>query len=155
MMNIEEIRHLYQDTINGKEGIRVSVAVALVNRKDEILLERRKDSGWWGITGGKLEAGETITECGIRELQEETGYLIKEPKLKFVGIYSNPRDGRIINYDDNRVHLIDIVYYYITNKLTFEISNESYELKFFKKYYLPDNIVPPALEPIKDICSFI
>ena len=78
MMNIEEIRHLYQDTINGNEGIRVSVAVALVNRKDEILLERRKDSGWWGITGGKLEAGETITECGIRELQEETGYLIKE-----------------------------------------------------------------------------
>ena len=152
MMNIEEIRHLYQDTINGKEGIRLSVAVALINRKDEILLERRKDSGWWGITGGKLEAGETITECGIRELQEEAGFLIKEQKLKFVGIYSNPRDGRIINYYDNRVHLIDIVYYYITNQLTFHISNESYELKFFKKYYLPDKIVPPAVEPIKDIC---
>ncbi len=154
-MNIEEIKNLYQTKINGSEEIRVGVAIAIINIKKEILLEKRKDCGWWGMTGGKLEIGETIEECGIREIKEETGIMIKKDQLKFLGIYSNPKDGRILNYYDNRVQLIDIIYYSFINVINFKVSEESYELKFFNKYNLPNKIVPPAIKPITDIYKSI
>ena len=47
-----EIDLRYQKTFNGKETIRLGVAVALINLKNQILLEKRRDCGWWGVTGG-------------------------------------------------------------------------------------------------------
>ncbi len=154
-MNIEEIKKRYQTKITGSEKIRVGVAIAIINAKKQILLEKRKDCGWWGLTGGKLELGETIEECGIREIKEETGILIKKDQLNFLGIYSNPKDGRVLNYYDNRVQLIDIIYYSFTNVINMKISEESFELKFFNKYNLPTKIVPPAITPLKDIFKVI
>ncbi len=37
--------------------------------------------GKWNGLGGKFEAGETPEECVIREIQEESGLSIKNPKL--------------------------------------------------------------------------
>jgi 8-oxo-dGTP pyrophosphatase MutT (NUDIX family) len=41
------------------------------NSKDEILLIYRR--GFWDLPKGKLDAGELIPECAVREVQEETG----------------------------------------------------------------------------------
>ena len=41
------------------------------NSKDEILLIYRR--GFWDLPKGKLDAGESIPDCAIREVQEETG----------------------------------------------------------------------------------
>ena len=46
------------------------------NRKGEILLIYRR--GCWDLPKGKLDAGELIPECAIREVQEETGIQILE-----------------------------------------------------------------------------
>jgi 8-oxo-dGTP diphosphatase len=37
--------------------------------------------GKWNGLGGKLEAGETPEECVIREVEEESGLSIRDPKL--------------------------------------------------------------------------
>ncbi len=37
--------------------------------------------GKWNGVGGKFEKGETPEECAIREVKEETGLTIKNPKL--------------------------------------------------------------------------
>lgn len=37
--------------------------------------------GKWNGLGGKFETGETPEECVIREIKEESGLLIKNPKL--------------------------------------------------------------------------
>ena len=37
--------------------------------------------GKWNGLGGKLEAGETPEECVTREVQEESGLLIQNPRL--------------------------------------------------------------------------
>ena len=147
----KEINLRYQKCFNGSEKIRLGVAVALINLENNILLERRQDCGWWGVTGGKLDLGETIQECAEREINEECGLRIETKDLKLVGVYSNPEEGRILQYPDNRVHLIDVVYLIKRKFNQLKKSDESLELKFFPFNALPNLIVPPAVVPIKDI----
>ena len=47
--------------------------------------------GKWNGLGGKLEAGESPEECVIREIEEESGLRIREPRLK--GILTFPHFG--------------------------------------------------------------
>ena len=47
------------------------------NEKDEILLIFRR--GKWDLPKGKLDTGETLEECAVREVEEETG--LKKIKL--------------------------------------------------------------------------
>jgi 8-oxo-dGTP pyrophosphatase MutT (NUDIX family) len=50
----------------------VKTGVCLVkNKADEVLLIFRR--GKWDLPKGKLDDGETLTECALREVQEETG----------------------------------------------------------------------------------
>ena len=53
-------------------------------------VKRKHDihNGKWNALGGKLERAETPEECVIREVKEESGLVIKNPKL--VGILTFP-----------------------------------------------------------------
>ena len=76
---------------------------------------------------------------------------IKSKNLKLVGVYSNPKEGRVLQYPDNRVHLVDIVYLIKNNFFQLKKSDESIELRIFNFNKLPELIVPPAIQPLKDI----
>jgi len=47
----------------------------------EILITRRPEStvfgGYWELPGGKLDPGEAVDECVVRELSEEVGVLVE------------------------------------------------------------------------------
>ena len=151
MFTLDQINERYQCHISGNENHRIGVAVGLINKNNHILLERRKDCGWWGITGGKLELGETIENCALREIFEETGLNLNKEDLQFINVFSNPKDGRILQYPDKRSHLVDLVYICYINKNQFIISDESYELKLFDINKLPIYIVPPSVKPLERI----
>ena len=65
----------------------------------EIVLHRRADSGLWSLPGGLLEVGETVAECCVREVAEETGLIVEVESL--IGVYSDP--GHVICYSDGEV----------------------------------------------------
>lgn len=55
----------------------------VTNENDELLLIFRR--GKWDLPKGKLDEGENIEECAVREVQEETG-LSNVTLKEFVGI---------------------------------------------------------------------
>lgn len=130
--------------------VRLGVGVIIINDQKQILLERRSDCSMWGLPGGRVERGESISQTAIREAYEETGLTIEVTGL--MGIYSAPAD-RIVTFPDNVVQLIDTV---VTAKIlsgTLQISEESEALEFFPPDNLPMDIVPPALQPLRDYAA--
>jgi len=66
----------------------VGIAVVVI-KNHRVLLGKRKNShgaGTWAFPGGHLEFGESIEDCAIREVFEETGIRIKNLKH---GPYTN------------------------------------------------------------------
>ncbi len=57
---------------------------AVILDGDKILLEKRKNEpnkGKWSVPGGLVELGESVEEAVVREVQEETGLEVDEPRL--------------------------------------------------------------------------
>lgn len=74
---IEKVRPK-EDTLYTRiqPGFKIIVAAFVENSKGELLMGLRKDEydkGCWAVPGGHLDVGETLTECALRELEEETG----------------------------------------------------------------------------------
>ena len=154
MFSKDKLDERYQKDIKGYEKLRIGVACAIFDGK-KLLLEKRADCGFWGLIGGSLEIGETIEDCALREVFEETGLKLKKENLKLFSIYSDPNDGRILQYPDNRLQLIDVVFLYKFSVKNIKISSESIEISLFKLNEIPKELVPPAREIIKDLCKHL
>lgn len=67
--------------------------LCLIEDGDRLLLQDRVKADWKGYTlpGGHVENGESFVDAVIREMKEETGLDIYEPKL--VGVKQFPIEG--------------------------------------------------------------
>ena len=70
---------------------------AVILREGKILLSHETGTGWWLVPGGGLEPGETPEECCIREVEEETGLLVK-PLRQFLTLYEYYEEYRYISH---------------------------------------------------------
>lgn len=77
----------------------VPAAAVAIEHEGQILMVQRRDSGNWTLPGGTLEIGESLSECAVRELKEETGLDVQVTGI--VGTYTDP-DVRIA-YSDGEV----------------------------------------------------
>jgi 8-oxo-dGTP diphosphatase len=74
------------------ENVELTV-LCLIYDGDRILLQNRAKKDWQGYTlpGGHVEPGESIVDAVIREMKEETGLTIPNPKL--CGLKQFPIEG--------------------------------------------------------------
>ncbi|MCP4428859.1 MAG: NUDIX domain-containing protein [Chloroflexi bacterium] len=63
----------------------------VVIENGRILLTLRGDVPIWCLPGGGVDAGESVAQCAIREVFEETGVEVELTRL--VGVYSRPHWG--------------------------------------------------------------
>ena len=79
---------------------------------DKVLVQDKRDDSWGGVTfpGGHVEKGEYVTSSVIREMQEETGLTIEEPRLCGIKEFHKQKDGK--RY---------IVFLYVADKFTGEL----------------------------------
>lgn len=68
-------------------------ALCLIHRDGRYLLQDRAKEDWLGYVfpGGHIEKGESIVDAVIREMKEETGLTIRNPRLR--GVKQFPIEG--------------------------------------------------------------
>lgn len=64
------------------EQVELTV-LCLIHTEDSYLLQDRVKNDWKGyaLPGGHIEPGESIVDAVVREMKEETGLMIKAPRL--------------------------------------------------------------------------
>ena len=123
---------------------RYVVGHALVVRDGRVLmLKRLRDpgGGWWALPGGYLGWDETIEQCVVRELKEETG--LQGRVIDLLGVYSDP--GRD---EDGRQNVA--VVYEIEAIGEAEVSEEAGEITWFDFNELPREIAFDNRRMIED-----
>ncbi len=67
------------------------VRVLVVNEDRQVLLMRGVlQQKYWSLPGGGVRRNETLASAAARELKEETGLVVSESALKYLGIYTRP-----------------------------------------------------------------
>ena len=110
---------------------------ALVHADGRVLLARRRDSGWWNLPGGGMEAGETVDEAVLREIREETGLEARVERL--VGVYSKPQADEIV-----------LTFACSVMGGTLQPTDESAAFGWFVADSLPERTLPKHAERIAD-----
>ncbi len=88
--------------------LSVGVCSIIENEKGEILLEKRHDNGMYCLPGGAIELNETVSDALRREIYEETGITLNNPKLLMV--LSGEKE--IFYYPNGDVtHYVDFIFY--------------------------------------------
>ena len=115
-----------------------SCGVIIENENGEILLQKRRDNGCFGLPGGAVEIGEKLMEAAAREVYEEVGVVVEE--LRLFAIYSG--EDRIIIYPNGDIcYVTNIIF--LASGYRGEIKHqteEAVEHRFFGKANLPENI---------------
>lgn len=102
------------------ENVELTV-LCLIQNGDEYLLQDRVKEDWKGYTlpGGHIENGESIVDAVIREMKEETGLTVLNPRLCGVKqfpikngrylvflFYADKFEGEVVSSNEGSMHWI-------------------------------------------------
>lgn len=133
---------------------RLSVS-ALVWRdaaRESFLLMQRSDNAHWGLPGGYVEPGESVTRAAAREIAEETGVEAEIGRL--VGVYSRP-ETQVIEYENgDRVQAINLCFEaYAVGHGAITTPDETLATGYFRAVALPEPLVPIHAVRIEDVLA--
>ncbi|WP_416901503.1 NUDIX domain-containing protein [Micromonospora echinospora] len=66
----------------------VGARAVLRDQRGRVLLIQRSDNGHWSMPAGAMELGESIADCAVREVREETG--LRALRVSAFALYTGP-----------------------------------------------------------------
>lgn len=125
--------------------IMAGAGILFVNDKNEILLQKRADNGFWGWPGGSLELGESFEEAAVREAQEESGLICDE--LEFFCLESG-KDTHYIYPNGDEIYVAGVIFFCRRYHGEMKIQeDEVITQQFFSEDDLPEDL-DPMNEPL-------
>ena len=117
------------------------VTAVVINERDDVLLQLRRDTDTWAPPSGGVEPGETVAQCAIREVLEETG--VEVIPLAIVALLSG--DKYNVTYA-NGDQLATVTTVFRCRPLNAQVprvnDDESQDIRYFKCDALPENMLP-------------
>lgn len=105
--------------------IKDKVVGIVVKNSDQVLLVKRRDVPVWEFAGGKIEKGESPESAIVREIEEESGFLVNI--IRKIGRYTlMSRNNRVIHVFECQIDSGGSAF-----------SQETKDVKFFKLNSLP------------------
>lgn len=119
--------YYYRNDAPLANSIKPASAVAILNSNRELLMLHRKDNKKWTMPGGTMEFGESLTDCALREVKEESGLDVAIKDI--IGTYTDPNIR--VAYSDGEVRQeFTIVYYGEALNYTVSLDDESSQFKW-------------------------
>lgn len=118
---------------------KVGIGVIIQNKNNEILIGKRKGSHspYYSIPGGHLENGETFEEAAIKEVWEETGMKLINPKV--ICVTNNLR-----TYKQENKHYVSITLF--ADKYEGELEVKEKEKCESWRWYKPNEVPTPHFD---------
>ncbi len=107
----------------------------------QVLVHQRSDNAHWGFPGGAMETGESLEQCLVREVKEETGLTVYVHGL--TSIDSDPTQHAICTYPNgDTVQYVNHTFLCGIVTGTLQASAESTQLQFLGTDQLPEPFLP-------------
>lgn len=141
----------------GHDLLMMPCAAAIV-RDDEgrVLLQRRSDTGTWGVPGGALDPGEHPAQACVREVYEETGLIVRP--VSVVAVETHP----VTTYPNGDIvqPIVTLFACQVEGGELGSLDGESLELRFFSMAELPavdlvERFQAEGFEPERREAAFI
>ena len=129
-------------------GVRPSASAVIFDRRRRLLLQQRSDGGQWGLPGGSVEVGESVSQAVVREVREETGLDVSVRRL--IGVYSEP-DMQVVRYPDGNVwHYVNVCFECVVRGGALTTCDETLALRWVPLTRLPATLLPNHRIRIRD-----
>jgi len=117
------------------------VTAVVINDRDEVLLQLRRDTDTWAPPSGGVEPGETVAECAIREVLEETGIEVLPEAV--VAVLSGEAYNVTYPNGDQMATVTTVFRCRPLNAKTPRVNDdESQDVRYFLCDALPENMLP-------------
>ncbi|MCG5447059.1 NUDIX domain-containing protein [Micromonospora sp. NIE79] len=117
-----------------------------------ILLIKRSDNGQWAMPAGAMELGESIADCAVREVREETG--LRALRVCAFALYTGP--------DRTSTNMYGHTYQVFTTAFKVEewdgqlarVTDETTDASFFARDRFPAPLSTSVIETLADLDVF-
>lgn len=137
----------------GREKVIIIATRAVVfDESGCLLLIRRRDNGRWAMPAGAMELDESIYDCVVREVLEESGLQVHAATL--FAIWSDPEEMSIVTEYGDPYQIVNFIFRVDqwSGKLVRE-TDETIDAGFFPLDELPD-IYPHYLQTLDELNQF-
>ncbi len=142
-------------TLAGDDRTLIVVGARCVLRDADgrVLLIKRSDNGLWAYPAGTMELGESISDCAIREVREETGLIATAVTL--IGINSNVDHVGTPNMYGHKYQFISVVFRVdaYSGELV-RVTDETTDAAFYPVDGLPEVLGDSVRRTLKDLEIF-